>query len=62
MMIQEGLSSLKFPHLRHCVSGGEPLNPEVVEKWRETTGLQIREGYGQGETVSRLGARSEDFL
>jgi len=62
MMIQEGLSSFKFPHLRHCVSGGEPLNPEVVEKWRETTGLQIREGYGQGETVSRLGARSEDFL
>ena len=59
MMIQEDLTSFKFPHLRHCVGGAEPLNPEVVEKWREATGLQIWEGYGQSETVSRLGAGSE---
>ena len=39
--------------LRHCVSAGEPLNPEVIDKWYSNTGLTIREGYGQTEmTVS----------
>ena len=52
MRIQEDLASYKFPHLRHCVSAGEPLNPEVTDEWREATRLQIREGYGQSETVS----------
>ena len=52
MMIQEDLSKYKFPSLRHCLSAGEPLNPEVVTEWREQTGLEIREGYGQTETVS----------
>lgn len=52
MMIQEDLRSYKFPKLRHCLSGGEPLNPEVFDVWREGTGLEIREGYGQTETVS----------
>lgn len=37
--------------LRHCVSAGEPLNPDVIEKWSEKTGLVIREGYGQTEMV-----------
>lgn len=53
MMIQEDLGRYKFPKLRHCLSAGEPLNPEVMDRWREATGLQIREGYGQSETVSR---------
>ena len=52
MMIQEDLDKYKFPRLRHCVSAGEPLNPEVMDRWRDATGLQIREGYGQSETVS----------
>lgn len=37
--------------LKHCVCGGEPLNPEVMEKWKIQTGLDIYEGYGQTETV-----------
>ena len=53
MMIQEDLRSYKFPKLRHCVSAGEPLNPGVFDEWREGTGLEIREGYGQTETVSQ---------
>ena len=24
----------KLPRLRHCVSAGEPLNPEVIERWQ----------------------------
>ena len=34
------------------VSAGEPLNPEVMRRWREATGLQIYDGYGQTETVN----------
>ncbi len=37
--------------LRHCVGAGEPLNPEVIRAWEQTTGLTIRDGYGQTETV-----------
>ncbi|XP_068695057.1 acyl-coenzyme A synthetase ACSM3, mitochondrial-like [Montipora foliosa] len=55
MMIQEDLDKYKFPRLRHCVSAGEPLNPEVMDRWRDATGLQIREGYGQSETTLLCG-------
>jgi acyl-coenzyme A synthetase/AMP-(fatty) acid ligase len=37
--------------LRHCVGAGEPLNPEVIKVWQATTGMTIRDGYGQTETV-----------
>lgn len=55
MMIQEDLSSYTFKALRHCVSAGEPLNPDVIEKWSEKTGLVIREGYGQTEMTLSCG-------
>ena len=32
------------------VSAGEPLNPEVIEAFREAIGLDICDGYGQTET------------
>ena len=41
-----------FTSLQHCLSAGEPINPDVMQKWREATGLDIYEGYGQTETVS----------
>lgn len=37
--------------LKYCISGGEPLNPEVLEQWKIKTGLNIYEMYGQTETV-----------
>ena len=37
--------------LRHCVGAGEPLNPEVIKVWQDETGMTIRDGYGQTETV-----------
>ncbi|KAF1561450.1 UNVERIFIED_CONTAM: Acyl-coenzyme A synthetase ACSM3, mitochondrial, partial [Eudyptes pachyrhynchus] len=46
------LSSYKFTSLKHCVSGGELLNPEAMAKWKIQTGLGIYEGYGQTETVT----------
>ncbi|TKC36102.1 hypothetical protein EI555_007491 [Monodon monoceros] len=41
----------KFKSLKHCVSAGESVNSEVTEQWRNRTGLDIHEGYGQTETV-----------
>ncbi|NXV72144.1 ACSM3 synthetase, partial [Atlantisia rogersi] len=52
MLVQHDLSRYKFKSLKHCVSGGEPLNPEVMAKWKTQTGLDIHEGYGQTETVA----------
>ncbi len=37
--------------LRHVVGAGEPLNPEVIKIWEDVTGMTIRDGYGQTETV-----------
>jgi acyl-coenzyme A synthetase/AMP-(fatty) acid ligase len=46
------LGAYDWSRLRHCVSAGEPLNPEVIKVWREATGLTIYDGYGQTETVN----------
>ena len=54
-MVREDLSAYRFPKLRHCVSAGEPLNPEVIATWKAATGLTIYEGYGQTETVVLVG-------
>jgi acetyl-CoA synthetase len=39
-----------LPSLRRMVSAGEPLNPEVIENFRDALGLEICDGYGQTET------------
>lgn len=51
MLVLEDLSAYRFPHLRSCTGAGEPLNPEVIATWQAATGLTIRDGYGQTETV-----------
>ncbi len=42
--------------LREIVSAGEPLNPEIISRVRQATGITMREGYGQTETVLQIGA------
>jgi acyl-coenzyme A synthetase/AMP-(fatty) acid ligase len=39
----------QLPNLRLCVSAGEPLNAEVIERWRGAFGLTILDGFGQTE-------------
>jgi len=51
MLVLQDLSGYTFPQLRHCVGAGEPLNPEVIETWQKATGIIVRDGYGQTETV-----------
>ena len=56
MLVLEDLENYKFPSLRHCVGAGEPLNPEIIETWKRGTGITIRDGYGQTETVCLCGS------
>jgi acetyl-CoA synthetase/medium-chain acyl-CoA synthetase len=51
LIARQDLAHWRFPHLRHCVTAGEPLNPEILHRWRGATGLTLYEGYGQTETV-----------
>lgn len=51
MLVQQDLSSYNSTALRNCVSAGEPLNAEVINIWRKMTGVTIRDGYGQTESV-----------
>jgi len=51
MLIKEDLSQYRFPALRHCTAAGEPLNPEVIEVWREHFKLTVHDGYGQTESI-----------
>ena len=44
-----------LPELRSLAAAGEPLNPEVIRAFREATGLDIRDGYGQTETGQLTG-------
>jgi len=55
MLIVEDLTKHDLTKLRSCVGAGEPLNPEVIEIWRKQTGMTIRDGYGQTETVLLVG-------
>jgi acyl-coenzyme A synthetase/AMP-(fatty) acid ligase len=45
----------RLPSLKGMVAAGEALNPEVLNAWREATGLEIRDGYGQTETGQMTG-------
>ncbi len=40
----------RLPKLRRMVSAGEPLDPETIAAFREATGLEPADGYGQTET------------
>jgi acetyl-CoA synthetase/medium-chain acyl-CoA synthetase len=45
----ENLAAAHLPRLRHAVSAGEPLNPEVIARFQDALGITVRDGYGQTE-------------
>jgi acetyl-CoA synthetase len=49
-LIKEDLSKCDFSTIHHAGIAGEPLNPEVFYKFKEATGLEVTEGFGQSET------------
>ncbi len=50
-LIKEDLTKYKLSSLQHCTIAGEALNPEVYEQFLKTTGLELKEGFGQTETT-----------
>lgn len=53
MLIQQDISIYNLS-LRSCCAAGEPLNPDVIDKWEKATGIAIRDGYGQTETTALI--------
>jgi len=53
LFVQEDLSRYDFS-LKECVSAGEPLNAEVIKIWKEGTGIELRDGYGQTESTCMI--------
>jgi len=53
-MLQEDVTKFDLSCIKHCCIAGEPLNPEVFNKWYELTGLKLCEGFGQSESSVML--------
>ncbi len=53
-LVKEDMSKYDLSSLKECTNAGEPLNPEIMDKFREFTGITLREGYGQTETTLTL--------
>ena len=50
-LIREDLSQFDLSCIKYAVTAGEALNPEVYRRFLDQTGLAIREGFGQTESV-----------
>jgi len=50
-LVNEDLSPCDLSALRLCVSAGETVNPEIVRRWQERSGVPLLDGYGQTETL-----------
>ncbi len=48
-LITHDLAAYDLSALQHCTIAGEAMNPVVYETFREKTGLELKEGYGQTE-------------
>lgn len=55
MMIKEDLSIYDLSSIHHMTTAGEALNPEVAKQFKQATGLEIMEGFGQTETTLVIG-------
>ena len=51
----DGLERHDLSGVRHMVSAGEPLNPEVIRAFQDAFGLTIHDGYGQTENTLLVG-------
>ncbi len=54
LTIENAHSKYDLSALNHCISAGEPLNPEVIKQWRERFGLEIYDGIGMTEIMVYL--------
>lgn len=50
-MLQNDITKYDLSSLVHCSTAGEPLNPEIFNRFKSITGLEILNGFGQTETT-----------
>lgn len=53
-LIKEDLTQFDLSTIQHIATAGENLPSEVFNKFKELTGLEIKEGFGQTETTVSL--------
>ena len=49
--LTENAAAYDLSNLKHSCAAGEALNQDLFKKWKEFTGLEIYEGFGQTETT-----------
>lgn len=54
-LIKENISGYDFSNIKYVTTAGEPLPPEVSKRFKEISGLTIKEGFGQTETTLAIG-------
>jgi len=52
--VKDAKKKYDLSSLKHCISTGEPLNPEVINKWKKMLGLDIYDGIGMTEIMVYL--------
>ena len=55
MLVNAKLADYDLSSLRYSLGAGEPLNPELITKWKKFTGTEIRDFYGQTESTAMIG-------
>ncbi len=50
-LVKEDMSKFDFSTLEYAAMAGEPLNPDVYNRFLAATGLRLMEGFGQTETA-----------
>ncbi len=50
-LVDEDARAHDLSALRLAVSAGETVNPEIVRRWTDNTGVALLDGYGQTETL-----------
>lgn len=55
VMVHMKLENYDLSSLQNVTTAGEALNPKIFEKFKEKTGFEIMEGFGQTETTMLIG-------
>jgi acetyl-CoA synthetase len=50
-LLQHDIAKYDLSSLSHCSTAGEPLNPEIFNRFKKLTNLEILNGFGQTETT-----------
>jgi benzoate-CoA ligase family protein len=51
LTVKDAEKTYDLSALRHCISAGEPLNPEVIKEWKRRFGLDAYDGIGMTEIM-----------